>query len=152
MTDPYKMILVSFASSILLLIGIIIYRYVYPKRDINLFALLILISILPLISILRKGTYESGDLNIHVGFAASFFESLRDGNFIPRWSSQIIYGYGYPLFLFTYPVPYYLASLFHVFGFTFINSFKIILALSFLSSGAAMYLFIKEELKNRYSA
>lgn len=82
----------------------------------------------------------------------SFFESLKDGNLMPRWSSQIIYGYGYPLFLFAYPLPYYLASLFHVLGFTFINSLKIILAFSFIASGITMYLFIKEELKNKYSA
>lgn len=146
------MVFVNFIAVILLSLGTIIYRYIYPKRNINLLALLTLISLLPLISILRKGTYESGDLNIHVGFAMSFFESLKEGNFIPRWSGQIIYGYGYPLFLFVYPLPYYLASLFHTIGFTFINSFKIILAFSFIVSGIAMYLFVKEELKNKFSA
>lgn len=146
------MVFVNFIAVILLSLGTIIYRYVYPKRNISLLALLTLISLLPLISILRKGTYESGDLNIHVGFAMSFFESLKEGNLIPRWSSQIIYGYGYPLFLFVYPLPYYLASLFHAIGFTFINSFKIILAFSFIASGITMYLFVKEELKNKFSA
>ena len=144
--------MVNLIFSVLLLLGIIIYKYVYPKRNINLLFLLVLISLLPLVSILRKGTYESGDLTIHTGFAMSFYESLKDGNIIPRWSSQIIYGYGYPLFLFAYPLPYYLASLFHFIGFNFINSLKLILALSFIASGIMMYLFIKEELKNRCSA
>ncbi|MBF8250053.1 MAG: hypothetical protein HW400_654 [Candidatus Levybacteria bacterium] len=152
MLDPYRMIAVNLILSILLLLGIVVYKYIYPKRKINLMFLLVLISLLPLISVFRKGTYESGDLNIHVGFAMSFFESLKDGNLIPRWSSQMIYGYGYPLFLFIYPLPYYLASLFHTIGFTFINSFKIILIISYITSGIAMYLFVKEELKNKLSA
>lgn len=146
------MVVINLIFSITLIVGIIIYRYVYPKRNINLLFLLILISILPLVSILRKGTYESSDLTIHTGFAMSFYESLKDGNFIPRWSSQIIYGYGYPLFIFAYPLPYYLASFFHFIGFSFINSLKLILAFSFIASGVTMYLFIKEEFRNKFSA
>lgn len=152
MLDPYKMVVVNLISSALLLLGVITYKYIYPKCNINLLFLLILISLLPLISILRKGSYESGDLNIHVGFAISFFESLKDGNLVPRWSSQMIYGYGYPLFLFTYPLPYYLASFFHFLGSTFIDSLKVVLAISFIASAITMYLFIKEELKNKFSA
>jgi len=152
MIDPYRMIVVNLIASISLLSGILIYRFIYPRKRMNFLFILILVSLLPLISMLRKGTYESGDLNIHTGFAISFYESLTDGNFIPRWSSQIIYGYGYPLFIFVYPLPYYLASLFHFLGFTFINSFKLILAFSFMASGIGMYFFIKEELKNKFSA
>ena len=150
--DPYKMVLVNIIASLFLLGGVVFYRFVYPKKNINLLFLLILISLLPVISILRKGTYESGDLTIHTSFAISFFESLKDGNYIPRWSNEMIYGYGYPLFLFVYPLPYYLSSLVHTLGFSFINSLKIILALSFIASGIGMYLFIKEELKNKFSA
>jgi len=152
MIDPYRMIVINFIASFSLLFGILIYKFIYPRGKFNFLFILILISLLPLISMLRKGTYESGDLSIHVGFATSFYESLMDGNFIPRWSSQIIYGYGYPLFIFVYPLPYYMASLLHFLGFTFINSFKLILAFSFIASGIGMYLFIKEELKNRFSA
>lgn len=152
MLDPFRMIVINLISSTLLLLGIIIYKYIYPRRNINLLFLLILVSLLPLISILRKGTYESGDLNIHAGFAMSFYESLKDGNFIPRWSSEIIYGYGYPLFIFAYPLPYYLTAFFHFLGFSFISSLKIILASSFIVSGITMYFFVKEELKNKFSA
>lgn len=152
MLDPYRMIIINLIASFSLLIGIIFYKYVYPKRNTNLFYLLILISLLPIISVFRNGTYESGDLTIHTSFAISFFESLKDGNYIPRWSGEMIYGYGYPLFLFIYPLPYYLASILHFLGINFINSLKIILALSFITSGIGMYLFTKEELKNKFSA
>ncbi|MEK7572914.1 MAG: 6-pyruvoyl-tetrahydropterin synthase-related protein [Patescibacteria group bacterium] len=152
MLDPYRMVFVNIIASLFLLGGVVFYKFVYPKKNINLLFLLILISLLPVISILRSGTYESGDLTIHTSFAISFYESLMDGNFVPRWSSQMIYGYGYPLFIFVYPLPYYLVSLIHFLGFTFIDSIKIILALSFISSGIGMYLFIKEELRNKFSA
>ena len=152
MLDPLRMIVVNLISSTLLLLGIIVYKYVYPRRNVNLLSLLIIVSLLPLLSILRKGTYESGDLTRHAAFAMSFYESLKDGNLIPRWSSEIIYGYGYPLFLFVYPLPYYLAAFFHFLGFSFVNSLKIILASSFILSGVTMYLFVKEEMKNKFSA
>ena len=152
MPDPYRMIVVNLIFSTLLLLGIIAYKYVYPKRNINLFFLLILVSFLPLISVLREGSYESGDLSLHAGFAMSFYESLKEGVFIPRWSSEMIYGYGYPLFLFAYPLPYYLTAFFHFLGFSFVNSLKIILAFSFITSGITMYFFIKEEIKNKFSA
>ena len=125
MPDPYRMIVVNLIFSTLLLLGIIAYKYVYPKRNINLFFLLILVSFLPLISVLREGSYESGDLSLHAGFAMSFYESLKEGVFIPRWSSEMIYGYGYPLFLFAYPLPYYLTAFFHFLGFSFVNSLKL---------------------------
>ena len=152
MPDPYRMIVVNLIFSTLLLLGIIAYKYVYPKRNINLFFLLILVSFLPLISVLREGSYESGDLSLHAGLAMSFYESLKEGVFIPRWSSEMIYGYGYPLFLFAYPLPYYLTAFFHFLGFSFVNSLKIILAFSFITSGITMYFFIKEEIKNKFSA
>ncbi len=146
------MIFINLIASLVLLLSLFSYRFIYPKKNINLLLLLVLISLIPLISVLRKGTYESGDLTIHTQFLMSFYESLRDGNFIPRWSSQIIYGYGYPLFIFAYPLPYYLGSFFHFLGFNFVDSLKIVLASSFILSGITMYLFIKEELKNKLSA
>ena len=152
MLDPYRMIVINLASSIFLLSVLIIYKFIYPRRKINLLALLILISILPLISILRKGTYESGDLSLHAGFAMSFFESIKEGILVPKWNSNVIYGYGYPLFIFIYPLPYYLSSFIHFLGFSFIDSLKLILAISYVLSGITMYFFVKEELRNKFSA
>lgn len=144
MVDPYKMILLNLTASLLLLFGIIFYKFVYPKKSVNLLFLLIVLSFLPLISIFRKGTYESGDLSLHVKIAMSFYESLQDGNIIPRWANIVCYGYGCPQFVFMYPLPYYIISLFHFLGFSFIFSVKLLLISSFLASGIAIYFWIKD--------
>jgi len=89
------------------------------------------------------GTYESGGFSDYIKFAMSFDESLRDGNLIPQWDTYRSAGYGSPIFLFMYTLPFYIVSFFHSFGFSFIDGMKIILALSFPLSGISMYVFIK---------
>lgn len=144
MFDPYRMIVINTVFSLILLISIAYYRFIYPKKTVNLFILLILISLLPLISILRKGPYESGDFSIHVKIAMSFYQNLQDGNFIPQWNNMTCFGYGSALFNFFYLLPYYIISFFHLLNFPFITSVKLLLFFSFIFSGIAMFLFMKQ--------
>src|SRR5215469_357206 len=109
---PYWMVLVNVIASFLLLAGTICYRYVYPKRSVNLFFLLLLISILPVISIFRAGVYQSGDMTFHVSEEMVFYKSLAEGNSVPIWGGDMNGTYGYPLFMFFYPLPFYLISVF----------------------------------------
>jgi hypothetical protein len=143
------MVLVSLTAFFILGVGLLVYKYIYPKRNISLFVLLILLSLLPLISILRPGTYESGDLSLNVYKAISFYDSLLEGNILPRWSGELNATYGYPQFIFIYLLPYYVISLFHFVGFSFIASVKLVIAVSFILSGVFMYLWTKEELGKR---
>lgn len=152
MQDPYRTVAVNIASSLVLLIGILFYRFIFPKKRINLFCLLMLISILPVLSIFRTGTYESGDFNIHIYRIMSFFDSLREGNLIPSWAGQLNANYGYPLFIFNYTLPYYIVSFFHFIGLSFIASLKIFLASTYVLSGIFMYLFAKRLFKNKFAA
>ncbi len=139
------MALINSIACLVLCAGIYIYRYMYPKRKINLLFLLLIISLLPLISLLRAGTYESGDFSINIYKSMAFYQSLREGIIFPQWAGQLNATYGYPLFIFTYPLPYYIISLFHFFHFSFIASLKLLLATSYIGSGIAMYYWIKEE-------
>jgi hypothetical protein len=146
MLDPYKMIVVNLAISFLLLIGIVFYKFIYPKKKLNLFVLLVIISLLPVISIFRVGTYQSGDLTIHISREISFYKVLLEGNLFPRWGPEFYQGFGDPVFSFSYSLPYYIAAIFHFIGFSFLNSVKLFLASSFILSGIFMYLFAKDEL------
>lgn len=139
------MVILNLALSSLLLLGLIIYRYLF-KRKINLLYLLILISILPLVSIFRMGTYESGDLSLHTQRLMSFYNSLFNHRLIPRWTPEFNAGFGDPHFLFAYFLPYLITSIFHFIGFSFLNSVKLLLAFSFILSGITMYFWVKEEL------
>lgn len=128
MIDPYRMVFVNAIASLLVLTGVIIYRYIFPKKKVNLFILLLAISMLPIISIFRTGTYESGDFNIHVYRAMAFYDSLEDGQFMPSWAGELNATYGYQLFIFNYSLPYYITSFFHFLGLSFITSMKLFLA------------------------
>ncbi|MBI2031154.1 MAG: hypothetical protein HYT08_00925 [Candidatus Levybacteria bacterium] len=145
MSDPYKMVIISILAFLTLVIGVLAYKYIYPKKNISLFILLILISLLPLVSLLRIGSYESGDLTQNVFKSMEFYNSIQQGNLIPRWAGNLNATYGYPLFVFVYPLPFYVVFFFHFIGFSFISSIKLLIASSFILSGVGMYFFVKEE-------
>lgn len=116
------------------------------------FYLMLLISFLPLISILRPGSYESGDFNIHVYRTIAFVDAVRDGQIFPSWAKDLNATYGYPLFIFNYTLPYYLTSIFYLLGFSFISSMKLFLAMNYLLSGVFMYICAKKLFKDDFAA
>src|SRR5579864_2700160 len=99
MIGPYWMVFVNGILSLLILAGVFTYIYIYPKKRINYLLLFGLISLLPAISILRKGVYESGDFVYHLYRAMDFADALKDGVFIPSWAAHLNNNYGYPVFL-----------------------------------------------------
>ncbi len=152
MSDPYQMVAVNIAASLLLIVCLLFYRFIYPKKKINLVILLLLISILPILSIFRTGDYESGDFNIHIYRIMSFYDSLKEGIYMPSWAGELNATYGNPLFIFNYSLPYYVISFFHFIGISFIDAMKAYLGSTLYLSGIFMYLWIKELLKNKLAA
>lgn len=152
MNGPVIMVLTSSICVVLFCVIGLIYQFIYPKKVISPLLLVILISLLPLVSILRPGSYESGDLSRHAMVGMSFFQSLIERDFHPIWSRDLNATYGYPLFMFTYLLPYYAISFFHVLGFGFLNSTKLVLAFSFTLSGVGVFFWLKEELKKDIAA
>src|SRR5260221_1458492 len=148
MQEAYRLIFINIFSLTLLITGVFLYRRVFPRKKISLWILLLLISLLPLISIMRSGTYESGDLSYHIKNTIVFYKSLSEGNIIPRWSDFACRGYGCPDFIFLYILPYYLTSFFHFIGFSFIASVKVLIATSFIASAVTIYLWMKDEFGN----
>lgn len=145
------MVLINIISSFILGLFIFVFKIKFHKKN-QLIWILLMISILPLISLLRQGTYESGDFNLHIYRAMSFYDSLRDGVIFPSWASDLNAKYGYPLFIFINPLPYYLISFFHFLGFSFIASMKIFLSILYILSGIAMYFLCKDFFKNNFFA
>lgn len=143
MFGPYWMVSLSIAFTIFVLLIYLIYRFIWPKKELSHFQIVTIASLLPVVSILRPGVYESGDFTIHIYEAMSFFDNLYQGNLIPRWGGELNATYGYPVFLFAYPLPNYLISLPHFIGISFIASLKMFLILSFIGSGIAMFYFMK---------
>ena len=148
MIDPYKMVFVNIIFTFIIFSFSLVYRYIYPRRKINLFYLLISLTIAASISIFRVGAYESGDFNIHIYRSMEFYSSLIEGNLMPSWAPNLNATYGYPLFIFNYSLPYYLISFFHFLGFSFINSLKVFLFSNMILTGIFMFMFIQNKFKN----
>lgn len=141
----YHLLYINLTLTIIATIIVLFYKFIFPKKNINLFVLLLLISIVPIWSIFRPGTYQAGDLHTHVAQLISFYNNLSQGIFIPRWAGELCGKFGCPIFEFYYLLPYYIGSIFHFVGFSILTSIKLVLALSFIFSGMTMYLWAKEE-------
>lgn len=114
--------------------------------------LIILVSFIALIDLFKPGLPLTHDGQDHVARIANFYQNLSEGNIIPRWAGNLNWGYGHPILEFLYPLPSYLASFFHFFGFTLVDSIKLVFGASFVLSGLTMYLFIKELLNDDRAA
>lgn len=127
----------------LTILGVGLYKLIFPQKRFNFLILIVVFSLLPIISIFRTGVYESGDMVVNIYQLMSFYNSLDQGILVPKWAQELNATYGYPLFTFRYLLPFYTMSLFHFLGFSFINSFKIFVAVSYMLSGVGMYLFAR---------
>lgn len=70
-------------------------------------------------------------------------QGLRQGNLYPRWVGQLGFGYGYPLFNFYPPLIYYISEFFHLVGFSYIWSVKLMLILGFILAAFGSYWLIR---------
>ncbi|MDI6785140.1 MAG: glycosyltransferase family 39 protein [bacterium] len=71
--------------------------------------------------------------------------------FPPRFVPDLSFGFGYPLFTFVYPLPFYIAEIFHLIGFSLVNSVKLVFGLSIPFSMFFMYKLLKNYLTEELS-
>lgn len=76
-----------------------------------------------------------------VYFMQMFDAALKDGALFPRWATDMVFGYGYPVWLILAPLPYYGAEFFHLIGLDFPAAIKAIEAVGWFASALGMYLF-----------
>lgn len=69
---------------------------------------------------------------------------IRDLQIPVRWVTDLGYGFGYPLFNFYAPLPYYFGAIFYLIGFPLILSTKIMELMGVLGAAAGMYFLAKE--------
>ncbi len=105
---------------------------------------LLAITLFPLKGLIGPGITDAHDSISHVVRTYSFYESLKQGNFLPRWSQHLNYGYGHPIFMFLYPLPSYLTALVHFLGLSIILSVKIVMGTSFALAGLLAFFWFKE--------
>jgi len=97
-----------------------------------------------LIPYFHPGYFPTHDGEWAVVRLGDMFRSIRDHQFPVRYSGNLDFAYGYPLFNFAYPAPYYLGILFHFFRFGFVDTIKLLFAVSIVISSFAIYFLSKE--------
>lgn len=107
------------------------------------FFLLFLASLLVLAPLMRSGFFVSDDGEWMIIRLSAFFQSLREGQFPVRFLGRLNHSYGYPVANFLYPGFLYLGSLIHALGFPFVETTKIILALSVVGSALAAFWWLR---------
>lgn len=115
------------------------------RSQLTLFAFssfaIILFSFRPLFSSYVSGT---ADGLAHKFRLVSFMKSLEEGNIRPRWAQDQALGYGTPVFLINYIVPYYIVSFLVFVGFTINVGYQVYAGATLLFSFLAMYLLARK--------
>jgi len=104
---------------------------------------IVLGAILVSMPLLKPGLYTMHD-DQQVARLFVFDQALKSGQFPVRWVGGLGFGYGYPLFVFYPPLVYMVGEIFHLIGFGYINSIKLVFFSGILLSGLAMYLLVKD--------
>lgn len=107
-------------------------------------AILIAGVVLVTIPLVRPGFFVSDDGGWMIIRLSAFYQSFRDGQFPVRFLGRLNFGYGYPVANFLYPGFMYIGSIIHIFGFSFVNTVKIILGGSVLVGTIFTYLWLKK--------
>lgn len=111
-----------------------------PKKNLILLICLFLISIITFYRLMRPGYFSMMD-DMHVFRLSQLDQCLKDGQIPCRFIKDGGMGYGYPLFNYYSPLAYGIAEVFHLSGFSLINSLKITFASCHLIGVFGMYLF-----------
>lgn len=121
------------------------------KKKLICFFVLLLSCIPIILPYFNPGFFPTHDGEWAVVRLGDMYRELRDLQFPPRFSGNLNFGYGYPLFNFAYPFPYYIGILFNVLGFGLVDSIKIIFALTVPVSATAMFLLSSKVWKDSYA-
>jgi len=106
---------------------------------------LLLIASIPLMDLFHPGIPITHDGPDHVARIANFYQSLSEGNIIPRWAANLNWGFGHPILMFLYPLSSYISSFFHFVGFSFVDSTKLVFAVAFVASVLAMFVWAQAQ-------
>lgn len=101
--------------------------------------LLFAISLVSIWPFFKKGYFTSHDGEWMVIRFSAFHQTLASGQFPVRFVDRLNNNYGYPVLNFLYPLPFYLAEVPRALGFSFVDSIKIIFAVSTVFSAFAMF-------------
>ena len=105
--------------------------------------IVLLFSVIPILPFFHPGFFPMHD-DTQPSRVFEMAQSLRDGMFPVRWVKDLGYGYGYSIFNFYAPLPYYIGGLLHLVGIDVIVATKVMMAIPIFIAGITMFLFARE--------
>jgi len=105
--------------------------------------LLFILTIPAFCFLLKPGYYNMHD-DMQMIRQLEMEKCLKDGQIPCRWSPDLGYEYGYPLFNFYPPMPYIVGQVYRTFGLSFVTSAKMIAVTQIILSTFFMYLLAAE--------
>jgi len=97
----------------------------------------------------KAGFFPTHDGEWAVVRLSDMYRGIKDLQFPARYSGYLNFQYGYPLFNFAYPAPYYLGLVFVFLKLGFVGSIKILFGLSVIFSFFSMFLLSSSLWKNK---
>ncbi|MCL4303264.1 MAG: hypothetical protein KJ077_46690 [Anaerolineae bacterium] len=112
----------------------------WQKLDYGLLLALVLplFAVLPLLT--HPGLPNTADGPAHLMRQVELNRAWQEGNFYPRWGTDLAFGHGMPIFSYAPPALYQLTQLFHLLGLPLDEAMKAVLVFDFLLYSAGMFL------------
>ena len=111
------------------------------NKKLIILTILFIVCLPAIILVFGPGFYSLHD-DLHVIWLDQMDRAIKNGQFPPRWVPDLSFAYGYPLFNFVYPLPFYLGEIFHLIGLSLVASIKAVFIFSIFASAFAMFLFL----------
>lgn len=108
----------------------------------SLFFVLVL-SVVAVLPFFNYGFFLMHD-DTQVGRVYEMGKALSDGQFPVRWVGDLGYGYGYPIFNFYSPLPYYIGGFLTLIGINALLATKIVFLLAIVGAGISMYFLVNK--------
>lgn len=109
----------------------------------NILIFIILFSLPATFALLVPGYFGASD-DMHIAWLYEMNRAMMAGQIPPRFIPDLSFGFGYPLFNFLFPLPFYIGEIFHLIGFSFVDSIKAVFFISIPLSALFMYLLLRE--------
>ncbi len=103
-------------------------------------------------ALFHPGLFTAHDIWHNVARFYWYTQALSQGEWLPAWISPLAGGYGYPLFIFSYPLPWLIGYPLVALGFSLEVALKVLYGASFVASGMLMYGFANRVFKSRLAA
>ncbi|MDP3724466.1 MAG: hypothetical protein Q8R11_02405 [bacterium] len=122
----------------------------FPLKKGGLFFLASILCTLPLlIPLLTNGMLVSEDGPAHLVRQEAFTQSLLRGEIFPRWVPELNFGFGSPLFLYNWILPYYVGSFIQIlFHSSALVALKWTLALGVILTALTTFLWLRHRFGN----